>query len=50
MFGHSSMDGKFKLFTLKNLTDSIGKDLQESYYVEQSHCITDTEYFNFGGD
>lgn len=47
MFGSSVMDGKMKIFTLKNLTESADKQLKESYFVESSYCVTDSEYFNF---
>lgn len=47
MFGSSVMDGKMKIFTLKNLTDSVNKDLTPLHFVENSYCVVDSEYFNF---
>ena len=50
MFGSSVMDGKMKIFTLKNVTESINKELSTVHFVENSYCVMDSEYFNFGNN
>jgi hypothetical protein len=47
MFGSSVMDGKMKIFTLKNLTESANQELANVHFVENSYCVLDSEYFTF---
>ena len=49
MYGSTIMDGKFKIFSLQNLTDSVNNQLADIHSVETIGGCHDSEYFCFPG-
>jgi hypothetical protein len=48
-YGSSFMDGKFKIFSVADLTESAAnnKQLKDTHFVETTYGVHDSEYFSF---
>lgn len=50
LFGGNSWDGKFKILSLEKIMQSkCGQKIPEEYFVETSHGVMCSEFFNFNG-